>query len=90
MTEQARRLDAPSGGDSRQSLRVGTFPASSANAAFDDFARESPTPVDGIALNGLRHGKLRAKPAGYHESAANAPEPPSNQPINGTFLAHPI
>jgi hypothetical protein len=32
-----------------------------ANAAFDDFARESATPVYGIAFNGLRHGKLRAK-----------------------------
>jgi hypothetical protein len=40
---------------------VGKVPA---NAALDDFARESATPVDGIALNGLRHGKLRAKVPG--------------------------
>jgi len=32
-----------------------------ANAALDDFTRESATPVDDIAFNGLRHGKLRAK-----------------------------
>ena len=36
----------------------------------------SEAQVDGVAVNGLRHGKLRAKVSGYHETAANAPEPP--------------
>jgi hypothetical protein len=66
---------------------VGKIPA---HAALDDFTRESPTPVYRIAFNGLRHGKLRAKPAGYHDPAANAPEPPRPQSHPGTFLAHPI
>ena len=35
-----------------------------ANTALDHFTRESP------------NGTLRAKAAGYHEPAANAPEPP--------------
>ena len=45
------------------------------NTGLDDIARESPTPVNGIAFNGLGHGRLQAKSAGYHGSAANAPEP---------------
>jgi hypothetical protein len=55
--------------------------------AFAPFTRSG----DQIHLSGRlgKEGWLQAKSAGYHGSAANAPEPPSPQPYPGTFMAHP-
>jgi hypothetical protein len=51
---------------------IGEIPA---NTGLNDIAREPPTPVNGIAVNGLGHSRLQAKATEYHGSAANAPEP---------------
>src|SRR5438105_1927374 len=46
-----------------------------ADTGFDHITGESATPVNGIAFNGLDHGRLRVKGPGYHGSPAIAPEP---------------